>query len=200
MAGEAPFTTYGNIVDDPELRFVASGAAVCNFTVAQNSRKFDKQSNEWVDQPAIFTRCSAWNDMAENVANTLTKGMRVVVTGVLEGQEWEDRETGKKRTGSQLRVEEVGPSLRWATAQVQKTQKQQGGGQQQGYGQPNSGPLNPQQGYGQQQPAQQGGWGAPPQQQPPAQQGWGAPPQQQPPAQHPGWGNQQQPGYDEPPF
>lgn len=185
MAGEASLTVWGNVTSDPELRFTPSGAAVCNWTVAQNSRKFDKQSNEWVDQTPIFTRCSAWNDMAENVANTLTKGMRVVVTGVLEGQEWTDKNSGEKRTGQQLRVEEVGPSLRWATAQVQKTQNQQGGGQQQGYGQPNSGPLNPQQGYGQQQG---GGWGQPPQQQP-AQQGWGAPPQQQPPAQQ-GWGNQ----------
>ena len=178
MAGEAPFTTWGNLTSDPELRFTPNGAAVCNFTIAHNSRKFNKNSNEWEDQTPIFTRCSAWNSMAENVANTLTKGMRVIVTGTLEGQEWEDRESGAKRTGSQLRVEEVGPSLRFATAQVQKapqqgqqggqqTPQQQGGGQ--GWGQP------PQ---GQQQP-QGGGWGQPPQQQPPAQQGWGAPPQEQ---------------------
>lgn len=199
MAGEAQFCTWGNLTSDPELKFTPSGAAVANFTIAHNSRKFNRNSSEWEDQTPIFTRCSAWNSMAENVANTLTKGMRVIVTGTLEGQEWEDRE-GQKRTGQQLRVEEVGPSLRFATAQVQKApqQGQQGGQQppqQQGGGQGWGGPQQ-----GQQQP-QGGGWGQPPsQQQPPAQQGWGAPPQQQPPAQQGGWANQQQPGYDEPPF
>ena len=190
MAGEAQFCTWGNLTSDPELRFIPSGAAVASFTVVHNSRRYNKQTSEWEDQTPIFTRCSAWNSMAENVANTLTKGMRVIVTGTLEGQEWEDRESGAKRTGSQLRVEEVGPSLRFATAQVQKAPQQgQQGGQQPPQQQAGD------QGWGQPPQGQQPGWGGPPQgqQQPPAQQGWGAPPQQQ-------GGGWNQPPSDEIPF
>jgi single-strand DNA-binding protein len=205
MAGETVITVVGNLTGDPELRYTQNGLAVANFTVASTPRTFDKQSNEFKDGDPLFLRCSVWREFAEQVASSLTKGSRVIVQGRLTQKSYETKE-GEKRTNFELEVDEVGPSLRYATAQVMKVQNnrnqaqrrdqyagqqgaagmppQQGGyagPPQQGYGQP------PQQGYGQQPPqqgyAQQPPQGyAPPQQQqgPPAQQ---QPPQQQPPAQ-----------------
>lgn len=120
MAGETIMTIIGNLVDDPELRFTPSGAAVANFTVASTPRTFDKASNRWVDGDALFLPCNVWRQAAENVAETLTKGMRVIVQGRLKQRSYETRE-GEKRTVFELEVDEIGPSLRYATAQVQRT-------------------------------------------------------------------------------
>lgn len=116
MTGEPQITVVGNLTADPELRFIASGAAVANFTVASTPRTFDKQANEWKDGETLFMRCSAWRDLAEHITETLTKGMRVIVTGNLVSRSWETN--GEKRTVTEMQVEEVGPSLRYATAQV----------------------------------------------------------------------------------
>jgi single-strand DNA-binding protein len=130
MAGETTITVIGNLVNDPELRFSPSGSAVANFTVASTPRAFDKQSNEWKDQETLFLRCSLWREPAENVAESLTKGMRVIVVGKLKQRSYETRE-GEKRTVIELDVEEIGPSLRYASAKVTRTQRgQQNGGQQ----------------------------------------------------------------------
>ena len=122
MAGETIITVVGNLTDDPELRFTPSGAAVANFTVASTPRTFDKNSNEWVDGEAMFLRCSIWRQAAENVAESLTRGARVVVTGRLKQRSFETRE-GEKRTVIELDVDEVGPSLRYATAKINRTQR-----------------------------------------------------------------------------
>lgn len=213
MSNETPICIVGNLTDDPELRFTASGAAVANFTVASTPRKFNRQTNEFEDGQTLFQRCSVWREMAENVVESLSKGTRVVVYGNLEGQSWDDKETGQKRSGTQLNVLEVGPALRYATAQVTKVQRNQQGGGQQGGGwggqqqQPQGGGWGgaQQQGApdwaGQQgapQGGQQGGWGGA-QQQPPQQQGggWGQPPSQQGPPQQQGGGQQ---GWGEPNF
>ena len=127
MSNETTITIIGNLTADPELRFTASGAAVTNFTVASTPRTFDKQSNEWKDGETLFMRCSIWRDAAENVAETLTRGMRVVVSGRLRQRSYETRE-GEKRTVVELEVDEIGPSLRYATAQVNRTQRGGGGG------------------------------------------------------------------------
>jgi single-strand DNA-binding protein len=127
MAGETIITVVGNLTADPELRFTPSGAAVASFTVASTPRTFDRQSNEWKDGEALFLRCSIWRQPAENVAESLTRGMRVVVTGRLKQRSFETRE-GEKRTVIELDVEEVGPSLRYATAKVNRTQRGSGGG------------------------------------------------------------------------
>ncbi len=119
MAGETLLTLVGNLTDDPELRFTPSGAAVVNFTIASTPRVFDKASNEWKDEPALFMRCSLWRDAAEHVAESLTKGMRVVAQGRLKQRSYETRE-GEKRTVVELDVEEIGPSLKYATAKVTK--------------------------------------------------------------------------------
>src|SRR3954471_4591973 len=130
MAGETVITVVGNLVDDPELRFTPSGAAVANFRIASTPRTFDKQSNEWKDGDALFLSCSVWRQAAENVAESLQKGMRVVVQGRLKQRSYETRE-GEKRTVVELDVEEVGPSLKYATAKVARVQRSGGGG---GYG------------------------------------------------------------------
>ncbi|NNM48089.1 single-stranded DNA-binding protein [Knoellia koreensis] len=190
MAGDTVITVIGNLTGDPELRFTPSGAAVANFTVASTPRQFDRQSNEWKDGETLFMRCSVWRDAAENVAESLQRGARVIVSGRLKSRSYETKE-GEKRTVIEMDVDEVGPSLRYATAKVNKTQRSGGGnfgGGQQGGGQggygggqqqddpwatgPTGGQGGPQQGGG--QGGQQGG----------GQQG--------------GWG--QAPSYDEPPF
>src|SRR5690554_4499925 len=126
MAGETQITVIGNLTGDPELRFIQSGAAVANFTVASTPRTFDRQTNEWKDGETLFMRCSLWREAAENVAESLTKGMRVIVTGRLVSRSWEAN--GEKRTVSEIQVDEVGPSLRYATAKVTRTQRSGGSG------------------------------------------------------------------------
>ncbi|MEU2895283.1 single-stranded DNA-binding protein [Streptomyces sp. NPDC001273] len=120
MAGETVITVVGNLVDDPELRFTPSGAAVAKFRVASTPRTFDRQTNEWKDGESLFLTCSVWRQAAENVAESLQRGMRVIVQGRLKQRSYEDRE-GVKRTVYELDVEEVGASLRNATAKVTKT-------------------------------------------------------------------------------
>lgn len=127
MAGETTITVIGNLTGDPELRFTPSGAAVANFTVASTPRTFDRQSNEWKDGDTLFLRCSIWREAAESVAESLTKGTRVIVQGRLVQRSYETRE-GEKRTVYELQVDEVGPSLRYATAKVTRTQRSGGGG------------------------------------------------------------------------
>jgi single-strand DNA-binding protein len=120
MAGETVITLVGNLVDDPELRFTPSGAAVANFRLASTPRTYDRQSGEWKDGETLFLTCSVWRQAAENVAETLQKGMRAIVQGRLKQRQYETRE-GEKRTVFELDVDEVGPSLRSATAKVAKT-------------------------------------------------------------------------------
>lgn len=174
MAGDTVITVIGNITGDPELRFTPSGAAVANFTVASTPRAFDRQSNEWKDGETLFMRCSVWRDAAENVAESLQRGTRVIVTGRLKSRSYETKE-GEKRTVIEMEVDEVGPSLRYATAKVNKTQRggggggsggaQQGGGWSGGGQQQEdpwaTGPAGGQQAAPQagQQSGQQGGWG-----------------------------------------
>lgn len=162
MAGETVITIIGNLTADPELRFTPSGAAVADFTVASTPRTFDRNANEWKDGETLFMRCSIWREAAENVAESLRKGMRVIVSGRLQQRSYDDRD-GNRRTVVEMQVDEVGPSLRRAKAQVTRTAPQgggqggysQGGGSQApqgGYSQGNQG------GYGQ---ANQGSYGAP---------------------------------------
>ena len=127
MAGETVITVVGNLTADPELRFTPSGAAVASFTVASTPRTFDRQTNEWKDGEALFLRCSIWRQAAENVAESLTRGSRVIVSGRLKQRSFETRE-GEKRTVIELDVDEVGPSLKYATAKVNRTQRGSGGG------------------------------------------------------------------------
>ena len=135
MAGETVITVVGNLTADPELRFTPNGAAVANFTVASTPRTFDRQTNEWKDGEALFLRCSVWREAAENVAESLTKGMRVIVQGRLRARSYDDRD-GNRRTSWELDVDEVGPALRFATAKVTRAQRGGGGfgGGQQGGG------------------------------------------------------------------
>ena len=126
MAGETVITLVGNLVDDPELRFTPSGAAVANFRVASTPRTFDKQSGEWKDGESLFLSCSVWRQAAENVAESLQKGMKVIVSGRLKQRSYETRE-GEKRTVFEIDVDDVGPSLRNATAKVTKTTRSGGG-------------------------------------------------------------------------
>ena len=161
MAGETVITVVGNLVDDPELRFTPSGAAVANFTVASTPRTFDKQTNEWKDGEALFLPCSVWRQAAENVAESLQQGMRVVVQGRLKPRSYETRE-GEKRTVFEIEVDEVGPSLKFATAKVTRASRSGGGGGYSGGGGAPSGgrprPAVPQSG------GQQGGgtpWATP---------------------------------------
>lgn len=125
--GDTPITLVGNLVADPELRYTPSGAAVANFRVASTPRRFDSQSNQWVDGEALFLACNIWRQAAENVANSLTKGDRVIVQGRLRQRSYDTRE-GEKRTVYEIEVDEVGPSLRYATSQVTKTPRQGGQG------------------------------------------------------------------------
>ncbi len=131
MAGETVITVVGNLTNDPELRFTPSGAAVASFTVASTPRTLDKNTNEWKDGEALFLRCSIWRQAAENVAESLQRGARVIVSGRLKQRSFETKE-GEKRTVIELDVDEVGPSLKYATAKVNKTQRASGGGG--GYG------------------------------------------------------------------
>lgn len=174
MAGDTVITIIGNLTADPEMRFTPSGAAVASFTIASTPRTFNRQANEWQDGETLFMRCSIWRDAAENVAESLTKGTRVIAQGRLVQRSYTDRE-GAQRTVVEMQVDEIGPSLRYAKAQV--TRQPRGGGQggfggpaqQGGYG---SGQPQGGQGYGQ-APAQQGGYG-----QAPASGGFGGPAQQ----------------------
>src|SRR5450631_1467980 len=127
MAGDTVITIIGNITGDPELRFTPSGAAVANFTVASTPRQFDRTSNEWKDGETLFMRCSVWRDAAENVAESLQRGTRVLVSGRLRSRTYDTKE-GEKRTVVEMEVDEVGPSLRYATAKVIKTARGSGGG------------------------------------------------------------------------
>lgn len=120
--GDTLITVVGNLTADPELRFTAAGAAVANFTVASTPRFFDKASNEWKDGDALFLRCNVWRQAAENVAESLAKGARVIVTGRLRQRSYE--KDGQKRTVIELEVDEVGPSLKWASASVRKADRQ----------------------------------------------------------------------------
>ena len=133
MAGDTVITVIGNLTADPELRFTPSGAAVANFTVASTPRTFDRQTNEWKDGEALFLRCNIWREAAENVAESLTRGARVIVSGRLKQRSFETRE-GEKRTVVELEVDEIGPSLRYATAKVNKASRSGGGGGGFGWG------------------------------------------------------------------
>lgn len=126
-AGDTTITVVGNLTADPELRFTPSGAAVANFTVASTPRIYDRQSGEWKDGEALFLRCNIWREAAENVAESLTRGSRVIVTGRLKQRSFETRE-GEKRTVVEVEVDEIGPSLRYATAKVNKASRSGGGG------------------------------------------------------------------------
>jgi single-strand DNA-binding protein len=190
MAGETTITVIGNLTNDPELRFTPSGSAVANFTIASTPRTFDRQSNEWKDGETLFLRASVWREAAENVAESLTKGMRVIVSGRLKSRSYETKE-GEKRTVIELEVDEIGPSLRYANAKVNRTQRSGGQGGQGGFGGGNSGG-----GFGGNSGASQGGnsggtWGG---NQPAAQEdpwatpgvsnaggGWGNGPDSEPP-------------------
>ncbi|MFT4263255.1 MAG: single-stranded DNA-binding protein [Nocardioides sp.] len=171
MAGETQITVVGNLVDDPELRFTPSGAAVANFRIASTPRTFNRQTNEWEDGDTLFLSCSIWRQAAENVAESLTRGTRVIVQGRLKSRSYEDRE-GQKRTVFEIDVEEVGPSLRSATAKV--TRAQRSGGTGGGYGGGQSAPS------GQSAPANDP-WASPssgggrPASSAPAGDPWGAP-------------------------
>lgn len=127
MQGETPITIIGNVVADPELRFTPSGAAVASFRVASTPRHFDKNTNQWEDAPGLFLTCNVWRGQAENVAESITKGMRVIVNGSLSQRSYETRE-GEKRTVYEVKVEDVGPSLKWASARVQKSNRDGSGG------------------------------------------------------------------------
>lgn len=125
MAGETVITVIGNLTSDPELRFTPSGAAVANFTVASTPRTFDRQSQEWKDGQALFLRCNVWRQVAENVAETLLRGSRVIVSGRLKQRSFDTKE-GEKRTVVELEVDEIGPSLRYATAKITKASRNEG--------------------------------------------------------------------------
>lgn len=127
MAGDTVITVIGNLTGDPELRFTPSGAAVANFTIASTPRQFDRQANEWKDGDTLFMRCSIWREAAENVAESLTKGARVIAQGRLVQRSYETRE-GEKRTVVELQVDEIGPSMRYASAKVTRAQRSGGGG------------------------------------------------------------------------
>lgn len=173
MAGETTITIIGNLCDAPELRFTPAGAAVANFTIASTPRSFDRDSGQWVDGDPLFLRCSLWRDAAENAAESLTKGTRVIATGFLKARSYETKE-GEKRTIIEMDVQEIGPSLRWATARVAKAQRGQSSG-----------------GWGQQDTRTgQGGWDQP-------RQGGGD--SWNPDTGGGGWGNTS-PSRDEPPF
>jgi single-strand DNA-binding protein len=127
MAGETTITLVGNLTADPELRFTPSGAAVANFTVASTPRTFDRQTNEWRDGDAMFLNCAVWRQAAENVAESLQKGMRVIVQGRLRSRSYETRE-GERRTVFEIDVDEIGPALKYATAKVSRNAAGSGGG------------------------------------------------------------------------
>ncbi|GAA4176449.1 single-stranded DNA-binding protein [Gryllotalpicola koreensis] len=131
MSGETIITVVGNLTSDPDLRYTQTGLAVANFTIASTPKQFDRQSNEWKDGEALFLRASAWREFAEHVAGSLTKGARVVATGILKQRNYQDRD-GQNRVSIELDVQEIGPSLRYATAQVTRAARNQAGTNQQG--------------------------------------------------------------------
>ncbi|MFN8074351.1 MAG: single-stranded DNA-binding protein [Kineosporiaceae bacterium] len=205
MAGDTLITIIGNLTNDPELRFTPSGAAVANFTVASTPRAFDRQSNEWKDGETLFMRCSVWREAAENVAESLQRGSRVLVTGRLKSRSYDTKE-GEKRTVIELEVDEIGPSLRYATAKVNRTQRSGGGFGQGGGGGFNGGGGQPSGGGGQPSGGGQGGgYGGQPSGggqgggygQPGGGYGGGAPAAEDPWATGPSGGFS---GGDEPPF
>ena len=173
MAGDTIITVVGNLVDDPELRFTPSGAAVANFRIASTPRTFDKNTNEWKDGEALFLSCAVWRQAAENVAESLQRGMKVMVQGRLKQRSYETRE-GEKRTVFELEVDEVGPCLTWATAKVTRASRSGGGG---GYS--GGGGQGGQSNQGAQSRPQSGGgddpWATPAPQQGGGNQGGGAP-------------------------
>lgn len=183
MAGETVITVVGNLTADPELRYTQNGLAVVNFTIASTPRTFDRQANEWKDGDALFLRASAWRDFAEHVAQTLTKGMRVMAQGRLVQRSYTDKDNNP-RVSYELEVDDIGPSLKYATAQVfrQQTNQNQQQNRQQAQHQSQQMQGGYQGGAPAQQPyqggQQQGQYQQPPQQQPMQQQG-GAQPQQQ---------------------
>ena len=140
MSGETVITVVGNLTDDPELRYTPSGAAVCKFRIASTPRFMDKQSQQWKDGDPLFLACSVWRDAAENVAGSLQRGARVIVQGRLRQRSYETRE-GEKRTVIELEVDEVGPSLKWASAKVQKMSRSSGGTSQSASSNSNSAPA-----------------------------------------------------------
>ncbi|SDH55018.1 single-stranded DNA-binding protein [Agrococcus jejuensis] len=168
MAGETIITVVGNLTADPELRYTQNGLAVANFTIASTPRTFDRQANEWKDGEALFLRASVWREFAEHVSQSLTKGSRVIAQGRLKQRSFETQQ-GEKRTVIELEVDEIGPSLRYATAQVTRSQGGGGGGGgrgQFGGGQQSQGAVADEpwgQPAGQQSGGNQGGdvWGAP---------------------------------------
>mgnify|MGYP006362125401 FL=1 len=127
MAGETIITVVGNLTADPELRYTQNGLPVANFTIASTPRTFDRQANEWKDGDALFLRASVWREFAEHVAGSLSKGSRVIATGRLKQRSYQDRE-GQQRTSIELEIDEIGPSLRYATAQVTRAASGSGGG------------------------------------------------------------------------
>ncbi|THG34003.1 single-stranded DNA-binding protein [Glaciibacter flavus] len=141
MAGETIITVVGNLTADPELRYTQGGLAVANFTIASTPRTFDRAANDWKDGEALFLRASCWREFAEHVAGSLTKGSRVIATGRLKQRSYETKE-GEKRTAIELEVDEIGPSLRYATASVTRAQSS-GGGQRGGSGQVGGGNDEP---------------------------------------------------------
>ncbi len=174
MAGETNLTVIGNLTDDPELKYTPSGAAVVNFTVASTPRTFDRQSNEWKDGEALFFRCAAWRQLAENVAGSLQKGQRVIVTGALRIRNFE-RQDGSRGTSVEINVDEIGPSLRFATAQVTRAARSDGGG---GFGGGQGGGFN----AGQQQaPAASNPWAQPAQPSGGSTDAWGGGSTEEPP-------------------
>jgi len=175
--GDILITIIGNLTGDPELRFTPSGAAVASFTVASSSRIMDKQTNEWKDGDTTFLRCNVWRQYAENVAESLQRGMRVIVNGRLKQRSYETKE-GEKRTVYEVEVDDVGPALRYATAKVTKVSRGSGGGGGGGFG-PSGGDV------------------------PPADDPWATPPAASgsPAAPSGGWGGSAAPAsFDEPPF
>lgn len=154
MAGETVITIVGNLTADPELRTTRNGGTVANFSIAATPRTFDKQSNQWVDGDALFLRCSAWRDLASHCVQTLHKGMRVIAQGRLQQRSYQAQD-GSNRTVIEMTVDEIGPSLRYATAQVQKMQS---GGYQ---GNANGGGYQPQPQQAQQQSQGADTWAAP---------------------------------------
>lgn len=156
MSGETTITLIGNLTSDPELRFTPSGSAVANFTIASTPRTFDKNSNEWKDGETLFLRASVWREVAENVAESLTKGMRVIAEGFLKSRTYE--KDGEKRTVIEFEIQEIGPSLKYANAKVNRTQRS--GGTNSGTAPGSVPPSGAQQQWGGNQPAgNSGGWG-----------------------------------------
>ncbi|MGO3152023.1 MAG: single-stranded DNA-binding protein [Galactobacter sp.] len=201
MAGDTVITVIGNLTADPELRFTPSGAAVANFTIASTPRTFDRQSNEFKDGETLFLRSSVWREAAENVAETLTKGMRVIAQGRLKSRSFQTKE-GENRTVMELEVDEIGPSLRYANAKVSRNARGGNGGGFGGGNGGNQGGFNNgggNGGFGGQQAApqqpSQGGWGAPAAPAAPSNDPWGQP---QGGNNGGGWGNL--PNNSEPPF